>query len=56
MKTNTIIKGTYAFYMGFALSLFFDAGLTDWRWWAIAIPSMLVMELLTSKNEENESI
>ena len=54
MKRNTLIKMAAGFYLGAAPGIFFDCTFTDWRWWALVIPTVIAFEFANQiENNEN---
>jgi hypothetical protein len=42
MKKSTIISSLFGFYLGYILTALFGVGLSDWRWWIVIVPSILL--------------
>jgi hypothetical protein len=42
MKKSTIISSLFGFYLGYILTALFGVGLSDWRWWIVILPSILL--------------
>ena len=54
MKRSTLIKMAAGFYLGAAPGIFFDCTFTDWRWWALVIPTVIAFEFANQiENNEN---
>ena len=41
--TKWIRKYGYAFYLGSAVALFTGYGLATWQWWAINVPTLILI-------------
>jgi hypothetical protein len=42
MKKSTIISSLLGFYLGYIPTALFGVGLSDWRWWIVVVPSILL--------------
>ena len=37
------LDGIYAFYLGFAITTFGAVSITTWQWWAIVVPTIMMI-------------
>lgn len=50
MKDFFRLDGIYAFYLGAALTSFGAVSITTWQWWAIIVPTIMMVNFF--KKEE----
>ena len=55
MKKSTWIGALAGFYLGFTISLFFNVTYTDWRWWVMVIPTVLLMNWMADAKSKEEN-
>ena len=48
-----IIIYAYAMYLGFMLAVLFDAQWNDWRYYAVMIPTVMLVEIKVDNHRED---
>ena len=55
MRKSTLIAAFIGFYLGFTVSIFFKSGFGDWRWWAIVVPSIFLMNWMANVKSDEDN-
>ena len=54
MKRSVLIKMAAGFYLGAVPGILWGSTFTDWRWWLLVIPAILLFEAgARAQSEEN---
>ena len=54
MKPSTMIKAMAGFYLGAAPGILWGITYTDWRWWLLVMPTVILFSIADkTQREEN---